>query len=52
MKVRQVNLVNLLLERPLVRELLGGECTPERLAAEVARLVQDEQVRSRAPRGL
>ena len=46
-KVRQVNLVNLLLERPVVRELLGGECTPEQLAAEVARLVQDEQVRAR-----
>jgi lipid-A-disaccharide synthase len=45
-KVRQVNLVNLLLERPVVRELLGGECTPEQLAAEVARLVQDEQVRA------
>ena len=46
-KVRQVNLVNLLLERPVVRELLGGECTPEKLAAEVARLAQDEQVRAR-----
>jgi lipid-A-disaccharide synthase len=46
-KVRQVNLVNLLLERPVVRELLGGECTPEQLAAEVARLAQDEQVRAR-----
>jgi lipid-A-disaccharide synthase len=45
-KVRQVNLINLLLERPVVRELLGGECTPEQLAAEVARLVQDEQVRA------
>jgi lipid-A-disaccharide synthase len=45
-KVRQVNLVNLLLERPVVRELLGGECTPEQVAAEVARLVQDEQVRA------
>jgi lipid-A-disaccharide synthase len=46
-KVRQVNLVNLLLERPVVRELLRSECTPERLAAEVARLAQDEQVRAR-----
>jgi lipid-A-disaccharide synthase len=45
-KVRQVNLVNLLLERPVVPELLGGECTPEQLAAEIARLVQDEQVRA------
>ncbi|MGH7113280.1 MAG: lipid-A-disaccharide synthase [Stellaceae bacterium] len=44
-KVRQVNLVNLLLEKPVVRELLGGECTPERLAAEVVVLVRDEPVR-------
>ncbi|HUC71973.1 MAG TPA: lipid-A-disaccharide synthase [Stellaceae bacterium] len=45
-KVRQVNLVNLLLDRPVVRELLRGECTPERLAAEAARLVTDERVRA------
>ncbi len=45
-KVRQVNLVNLLLERPLVRELLGGQCTPERIAAEMAPLVRDEPVRA------
>jgi lipid-A-disaccharide synthase len=47
LKVRQVNLINLLLERPLVCELLGGQCTPEGLAVEVARLVQDEPVRAR-----
>ena len=45
-KVRQVNLVNLLLERPLVCELLRADCTPERLAAEAARLVRDEPVRA------
>ena len=45
-KVRQVNLVNLLLERPLVCELLRANCTPERLAAEAARLVRDEPVRA------
>ena len=28
LKVRQVNLVNLLLGRPLVAELLGANCTP------------------------
>jgi lipid-A-disaccharide synthase len=47
LKVRQVNLVNLLLERPLVPELLRDNCNPERLAAEVARLVRDEAVRAR-----
>jgi lipid-A-disaccharide synthase len=46
LKVRQVNLVNLLLDRPLVCELLRGRCTPKELAAEAARLVQDEQVRT------
>jgi lipid-A-disaccharide synthase len=45
-KVRQINLINLLLERPIVRELLRGECTPERIAAEVALLVNDEPVRA------
>jgi lipid-A-disaccharide synthase len=44
-KVRQVNLVNLLLDRPVVRELLRGECNAEALAAEGARLVRDEAVR-------
>jgi lipid-A-disaccharide synthase len=46
LKVRQVNLVNLLLERPLVPELLRGECTAERIAAEVASLVRDGAVRA------
>jgi lipid-A-disaccharide synthase len=46
LKVRQVNLINLLLERPLVPELLGGQCTPERIAAEMAALVRDEPVRT------
>jgi lipid-A-disaccharide synthase len=45
-KVRQVNLVNLLLERPVVRELLRGECTPKRIAEEMALLVRDERVRA------
>ena len=46
LKVRQVNLVNLLLGRPLVRELLGWDCTPPKLAASLAELIRDEQVRS------
>jgi lipid-A-disaccharide synthase len=45
LKVRQVNLVNLLLGRPLVCELLGPNCTPERLAASLAELLSDERVR-------
>jgi lipid-A-disaccharide synthase len=46
LKVRQVNLVNLLLGEPLVCELLGPSCTPERLAASLAELVCDERVRA------
>ena len=46
LKVRQVNLVNLLLGRPLVCELLGPNCTPERLAASLAELIGDERVRA------
>jgi lipid-A-disaccharide synthase len=46
LRVRRVNLVNLILDRPLVPELLRGECTPERLAAAVVELVRDERVRS------
>jgi lipid-A-disaccharide synthase len=46
LKVRQVNLVNLLLGRTLVPELLGPNCTAERLAASLAELVRDERVRA------
>ncbi|MBV9858858.1 MAG: lipid-A-disaccharide synthase [Alphaproteobacteria bacterium] len=46
LKVRQVNLVNLILGRPLVPELLGPNCTPERLAGAVVQLLQDEAVRA------
>ena len=46
LKVRQVNLVNLLLGRPLVCELLGHNCTPERIAGSVAELVRNERVRA------
>jgi lipid-A-disaccharide synthase len=45
LKVRQVNLVNLLLGEPLVCELLGPNCTPERLAVSLAELIRDERVR-------
>ena len=45
-KVRQVNLVNLILGRVLVPEFLGPGCTPQRLAGALAELVRDEPVRS------
>jgi len=46
-KVRQVNLINLLLGRVLVPEHLGrAACAPERLAVTLAELIGDERVRS------
>ena len=51
LKVRQVNLVNLLLGRPMICELLGPNCTPERLAASLAELIADERVRAAHRRG-
>jgi lipid-A-disaccharide synthase len=45
-KVRQVNLINLILGRPLVVEHLGPDCNPERLAAALAELIADEKVRA------
>jgi lipid-A-disaccharide synthase len=45
-KVRQVNLVNLILGRSLVAEHLGPRCTPERLAATLIDLIRDEHVRA------
>jgi lipid-A-disaccharide synthase len=44
-KVRQVNLVNLILGRSLVTEHLGPRCTPEQLAATLLELIRDERVR-------
>ncbi|MGH6984283.1 MAG: lipid-A-disaccharide synthase, partial [Stellaceae bacterium] len=45
-KVRYVNLVNLILDRPVVPELLQNEATPEKLAASVARQVEDKAARA------
>ena len=46
LKVRQVNLINLLLGRVLVPEHLRGDCTPGPLAASLASLIRDEPVRA------
>ena len=51
LKVRQVNLVNLLLGEALVPEHLRGDCTPEKLARSLAGLIRDERVRSAHRRG-
>ena len=44
-RVKYVNLVNLMLDRMLVPELLQEDCRPERLAAELSRLLDDPAAR-------
>ncbi len=44
-KIKYATLVNLLLDRPLIPELLQHECTSERLTAEVERLLTDTEAR-------
>jgi lipid-A-disaccharide synthase len=51
LKVRQVNLVNLLIGRVVVPEHLRANCAPEPLAASLAALIRDERVRSAHRRG-
>jgi lipid-A-disaccharide synthase len=46
LKVRQVNLVNLIIGRPVVAEHLGPRCNPERLSATLIELIRDERVRA------
>jgi lipid-A-disaccharide synthase len=46
LKVRQVNLINLILGRPVVPEYLRGDCVPEKLAEGLAELIRDERVRA------
>ncbi|VBB69434.1 Lipid-A-disaccharide synthase [invertebrate metagenome] len=45
-QVRYINLVNLLLDRPVVPELLQAQCQPTLLAAEVERLLDDATARA------
>jgi lipid-A-disaccharide synthase len=45
-RVRFVNLVNLMLDRPLVPELLQDACTPERLVAAIEPLLRDDAARA------
>jgi lipid-A-disaccharide synthase len=47
-----VSLVNLVLARKVVPELIQGEANPERIAAEAARLLTDAGERDRMRQGL
>ncbi len=44
--VSHVNLVNLILNRPAIPELLLEDCNPDRVTASVVRLIEDENVRA------
>ena len=46
-KIRFANLINHVLDRPAIPELLQQDCTPERLAGELTRLIDDRIVRER-----
>ena len=46
-KVRFANLINLVLDRMAIPELLQDDCNPERVVAELARLIEDRSARER-----
>jgi lipid-A-disaccharide synthase len=50
-RVKYASIPNLLLDRPLIPELLQTECNPERLAAELHRLLTDPAARDAQRRG-
>jgi lipid-A-disaccharide synthase len=45
-KVRYANLVNILLDRPVVPEMIQGDCTAEKLADAVERVMIDREARA------
>lgn len=42
-KVKYVSLVNLILDMPLVRELLQGDCTPENISSELRSIIKGRE---------
>jgi len=46
-KVRFVNLLNIVLDRPAIPELLQHDCTPEQLARALTKLLDDRPTRDR-----
>jgi lipid-A-disaccharide synthase len=51
-KVAHVNLVNLILDRPIVPELLQEDCQPDRIAARAGRLLDDPALREQQRQAL
>ena len=50
-KVKYISLVNLILERLLVREYIQSDCNPKQLATETKKLLSDEAYRQRLENG-
>ncbi|PKP37247.1 MAG: lipid-A-disaccharide synthase [Bacteroidetes bacterium HGW-Bacteroidetes-14] len=42
-KVKYVSLVNLILDMPLVKELLQGDCTPQKISAELKNIIRGRE---------
>jgi len=42
-KVKYISLVNLILDQPLLTELIQHDCTPEKIATELAAILQDDR---------
>lgn len=45
-KVKFISLVNLIMDREVVKELIQGECTSDNIYKETLRLIEDEEYRS------
>ena len=45
-KVKYISLVNLIMDKEVVKELIQNECTPENIEAEVNKLVNDKNYRN------
>jgi lipid-A-disaccharide synthase len=46
-RIRFIAMPNIILQRPVVPELIGLNCRPEKIARELLRLLQDDQARRR-----
>ena len=52
MKVKYVNLVNLILDKPVIPEFLQEECTADRLADALEELLENEDKRKKQVDGM
>ncbi len=45
-KVKYISLVNLIMDRPIVKELIQSECNPANMAAELKKLIENKDYRA------